>query len=81
MCLFFLLLKIICIYSHVSSTTSIGLFIITSNTSKSGKEKAIRAVTGNQAHVVQKDGEMYEKTMLELEEYASSCLAKENVSN
>lgn len=77
----YILFKIIYFFSHISSTASIGLFIITSSTSKSSTEKTVRAVTGNQAWIVQKDGEMYDKSMLELEEYASSCLAKENVSS
>ncbi|XP_042895231.1 alanine--tRNA ligase, cytoplasmic isoform X2 [Parasteatoda tepidariorum] len=70
-----------CCGTHVSSTAELGRFIILSHKSNKNKEKIIRAVCGKQAEVVKSDGDVYNKTLLELEEYASNCLKTSKVNN
>ncbi|KFM71315.1 hypothetical protein X975_12493, partial [Stegodyphus mimosarum] len=68
-----------CSGTHVSHTSDLDLFIITSHKTNKNKEKVIRAVTGKRARVVQMDGIAYDDTMSQLEQHVISCLEKSKV--
>ncbi|GFS86735.1 alanine--tRNA ligase, cytoplasmic [Nephila pilipes] len=65
-----------CCGTHVKSTRDICSFVITSQKTNKNKERVIRAVTGEQALIVEKDGQIYDEKLSKLEEYVSSCLEK-----
>ncbi|GFY59143.1 alanine--tRNA ligase, cytoplasmic [Trichonephila inaurata madagascariensis] len=65
-----------CCGTHVKSTRDICSFIITSQKNSKNKERVIRAVTGEQALFVEKDGQIYDEKLSRLEEYVSECLEK-----
>ncbi|XP_054710043.1 LOW QUALITY PROTEIN: alanine--tRNA ligase, cytoplasmic-like [Uloborus diversus] len=65
-----------CYGTHVSTTSEIGRFIITSSKANKDKHKVIQAVTGERAKNVIQEAETYDKEMSILENYVSSCLEK-----
>ncbi|GBM11274.1 Alanine--tRNA ligase, cytoplasmic [Araneus ventricosus] len=65
-----------CCGTHVKSTGDVGSFVIITHKNTKNKERLIRAVTGKQALVVEKDGQIYDKELSELEERVSACLEK-----
>ncbi|XP_055946670.1 alanine--tRNA ligase, cytoplasmic-like [Argiope bruennichi] len=65
-----------CCGTHVKSTADVGSFIIISQKNTKNKERVIRAVTGKQALAVERDGQIYDKDLSELEERVLACLKK-----